>query len=85
MPRGPKPRDVVRLTAEELNQLQHLSRLRKAPHAEVLRARILLTAYQHPQWSNVQIAQALGCALTTVRKWRARSQAAVCWKDAARR
>jgi Homeodomain-like domain len=84
MPRGPKPRVVVRLTAEELSQLQHLSRLRKAPYAEVLRARILLAAYQHPQWSNVQIARALGCALTTVRKWRARSQPTVCWQEAAR-
>jgi len=84
MPRGPRPKDIVRLTAEELSQLQHLSRLRKAPYAEVLRARILLAVYQHPQWSNVDIARALGCALGTVRKWRARSQPAVCWKDAAR-
>src|SRR5262249_37548338 len=40
--RGPKPRWKVALTAPEYRELQRLARRRTAPHAEVVRARILL-------------------------------------------
>jgi hypothetical protein len=46
--RGPKPRHGVALTAPEYRTLKHLARLRTAPHAEVVRAKILLLAYEHP-------------------------------------
>jgi len=37
-----------------------------------MRARIILTAYQHPEQSNQQIASASGTTDRTVRKWRGR-------------
>jgi len=73
MARGPRPQHVVRLTAQEYAQLQHLARLRKAPHAQVVRAKILVLAYEHPNWDNATIARKVGCAVSTVRKWRAAS------------
>jgi hypothetical protein len=57
-PRGPKPSRRIRLTAPEYRELKRTSRLRSAPYAEVVRARILLRAYEHPDWSNVAIARA---------------------------
>ena len=74
MSRGPKPEHVVRLTAEEYARLRHLARLRKAPHAQVVRAKILLAAYEHAPWSHPQIAARVGCSVATVRRWRAASQ-----------
>ena len=84
MSRGPRPQYVVRLTAEEYARLQHLARLRKAPHAQVVRAKILLAAYEHPQWSHPQIAARVGCSAATVRRWRAASQSGPQLQDAAR-
>ncbi len=74
MSRGPKPEHVVRLTAEEYAGLRHLARLRKAPHSQVVRAKILLAAYEHSQWSHLRIAARVGCSVATVRRWRATSQ-----------
>lgn len=74
MARGPKPQHVVRLTAEEYTHLQHVARLRKAPHAQVVRAKILVLAYEHPGLDNVTIARKCGCDVSTVRKWRAASR-----------
>lgn len=76
MPRGPKPAEPISLTLEELQGLQRLSRLREsASHGRVVRATIILTAYAHPEWSNVQIARKLGTTVGTVQKWRKRWQA----------
>lgn len=73
MPRGPKPAEPISLTLEELTDLQHLARLREtASHGRVLRAKMLLTAYTHPDWNNAQIAQELGTTVGTVHKWRKR-------------
>jgi transposase len=74
----------VRLTAEEYARLQHVARLRKAPHFQVVRAKILLAAYEHAQWSNPQIAAHVGCSVVTVRRWRAASQKGPQLQDAAR-
>ncbi|MBI5299632.1 MAG: helix-turn-helix domain-containing protein [Deltaproteobacteria bacterium] len=74
MARGPKPQQIVRLNAKEYEQLQHMARLRKAPHAEVVRAKILLLAYEHPDWDNATIARKAGCTDRTVRQWRKRSR-----------
>jgi hypothetical protein len=82
--RGPKPRWKVALTAPEYRELQRLARRRTAPHAEVVRAKILLLAYEHPEWSNAAIARAVGCTDWTVRKWRRRSRAGPALQDAPR-
>ncbi|MCL6539817.1 MAG: helix-turn-helix domain-containing protein [Roseiflexus sp.] len=37
-----------------------------------MRARIVLAAHDHPDWSNQQIAQAVGTSDRIVRKWRRR-------------
>ena len=49
-----------------------LANSRNAPHVKVIRARILLAAHDHPEWSNRQIAQEVGCTDRIVRKWRRR-------------
>jgi hypothetical protein len=72
MARGPDPAHLVRLTSEEYLRLQHISRLRKAPHGEVVRAKILVLAYEHPDWDNPTLARYAGCNVSTVRKWRSR-------------
>src|SRR3989338_4933574 len=74
MARGPKPAHPIRLNAEEYSRLKHISRLRKAPHAQVVRAKILVLAYEHPDWDNVTLAGKVGCMVSTVRKWRTKSQ-----------
>ena len=73
-PRGPKPQRRIRLTAPEYTELKRITRLRTAPYAEVVRAKILLLAYEHPDWTNTAIARAVGCTDRTVRKWRSRSR-----------
>lgn len=82
--RGPKPQHKVALTAPEFRELQRLTRRRSAPYAEVVRAKILLLAYEHPDWSNAAIARAVGCTDRTVRKWRRRSRAGPTLQDAPR-
>ena len=72
--RGPKPSHRIRLDAKEYATLRRLARRRTAPHAEVMRAKLLLLAYEHPEWSNAAIAQAVGCTDRTVRTWRARAR-----------
>ena len=72
--RGPRPSHRIRLDAKEYATLRRLARRRTAPHAEVIRAKILLLAYEHPEWSNAAIAQAVGCTDRTVRTWRARAR-----------
>jgi Homeodomain-like domain len=50
----------------------------------VVRAKILLLAYEHPDWINAAIAQAVGCTDRTVRKWRERNRAGPAVQDAPR-
>ena len=83
-PRGPKPQRRIRLTAHEYKELQRMARLRRAPYAEVVRAKILLLAYEQPDWPNTAIARAVGCTDRTVRKWRSRSRAGPALKEAPR-
>jgi hypothetical protein len=66
--RGPKPRSKVALTAAEYRELQRLTWRRAAPYAEVMRAKILLLAYEHLDWSHATIAGPW--TARTVRKWR---------------
>ena len=69
---GPKPQYPIELTKEEKERLDRLVKARKAPQGKVVRARILLLADEHPDWSNERIAREVGCSRPTVRKWRQR-------------
>lgn len=69
---GPDPSYPIKLEEEERHALLKMSRATTAPQVQVMRAKILLTAHDHPEYSNVQIAKQVGCALSTVRKWRKR-------------
>jgi hypothetical protein len=72
---GPKPKYAIVLTTEATEQEQTFRRLltaRKAPQGKVFRARILLAAFDHPDWSNQQIAQEAGTVDRVVRFWRRR-------------
>jgi len=69
---GPKPKYAIELTTEEEQELRKLASSHTDAHTKVIRARIILAAYDHPEWSNRQIAQAAGCVRRTVRKWRKR-------------
>src|SRR5262249_39602948 len=82
--RGPKPQRRIRLTRPEYRDLKRISRLRPAPYAQVVRAKILVLAYEHPEWSNVAIGRAVGCTDRTVRKWRSPSRAGPAYQEAPR-
>jgi hypothetical protein len=70
--RGPKPKYTIELATEEKQELQKLANSRKASHGMVIRAQILLAAYDHSEWSNQQIAREAGGTDRTVRKWQRR-------------
>jgi hypothetical protein len=84
MSRGPAPKHPIKLTRAEYEKLAHIARLRQAPYFEVVRAKILLAAFEHPGWSNVAIARTVGCTDWTVRKWRRRSEQAPVIQDMSR-
>ncbi len=69
-----EPKYPIELTLEETQGLRRMVHSRKAPQGKVLRARILLAAFEHPEWSNQQVAQEVGCTDRIVRKWRQRWQ-----------
>lgn len=70
--RGPDPKYPIQLTTEQEQQLRQLVKSRKAAQGQAVRARIVLSAHDHPEWSNQQIAHLVGCSDRTVRKWRKR-------------
>ena len=70
--RGPKPKYRIELATEEEGELRKLANARTASYVKVMRARILLAAHDHPEWSNLQIAEEAGCRRRNVRKWRRR-------------
>jgi hypothetical protein len=72
MTRGPKPQNPIELASEEERSLRKLVNAHNSPQGKVVRARILLAAFDHPEWSNQQIAQEARCTDWTVRKWRKR-------------
>jgi Homeodomain-like domain len=72
MTRGPKPAYPMHLTADETEELRSLMRAHSTSQALVLRARIVLTAHDHPDWTNQAIAQSLATSDRMVRKWRRR-------------
>ena|SRR2546425_8107005 len=82
--RGPKPTHPIALTADEAKQLQQLIRAHTTPQALAVRARIILTASEHPEQNNQQIVSAIDTTDRTVRKWRARWVATHSLADAPR-
>jgi len=70
--RGPKPKYPIQLFDNQIAELRQLVGSRKAPHGKVIRARIILAAHEHPEWSNQEIAREVGCTDRVVRKWRRR-------------
>lgn len=79
--RGPSPKYPIELTAEEEQRLRQLVKARKAEQGQVLRARLLLAAHDHPEWSNQEIAREVGYTDWTVRKWRRRWAESHCLED----
>ena len=69
---GPKPSYPIQLAPEQAVRLRQLIRAHTTPQSTCLRARIVLSAHEHPDWSNQQIAQHVRTADRIVRKWRRR-------------
>jgi Homeodomain-like domain len=70
--RGPKPTHQIQLTAEAAERLRRLIRAHSTAQMLVVRAQIVVTAHDHPDWNNQQIARSLGTSDRMVRKWRRR-------------
>ncbi len=66
---GPAALRVV-LRRRVRRSLESLTRSRRAPHARVVRAQMILLAGEGR--GNAEIARRVGCEVKTVRKWRAR-------------
>src|SRR6266516_2163754 len=60
MRRGPKPSYPIELSSLEEKDLRHLVRAHSTGQALVVRARIVLTTHEHPDWENQRIAQTVG-------------------------
>lgn len=69
---GPKPSYPITLGETEVKRLQHLAQAHTTGQSLAVRAKIVLSAHTHPEWSNQQIAKAIGTTDRTVRKWRGR-------------
>lgn len=69
---GPKPKYPIELIDNEIAELRQLIKSRKAAHGKVMRAKIVLAAHEHPEWSNQEIARYAGCTDRAVRFWRRR-------------
>ena len=70
--RGPKPSYAISLTEAEVKSLQQQVRAHKTGQSQAKRAQIVLSAHEHPEWSNQQIAKGAGTSDRIVRKWRGR-------------
>lgn len=69
---GLRPKYAISLSETQVRELTHLSVSYTAPYGEVQRARLVLCAHHHPEWTNRRIAREVGCCLDTVKKWRQR-------------
>ncbi len=52
--------------------MQQQAIARKTGQSKVKRANIILTTTEHPDWTDAQIAEEVGCSPALVRKWRKR-------------
>jgi hypothetical protein len=67
----PAPHAIpIRLSIEDLIHFDAALKAHTTPQRDVLRIRIVLLAHQ--KFTNLQIAEILGCDVTTVAKWRGR-------------
>ncbi len=82
--RGPKPSYPIELTSSEAEDLRHLIRAHTTGQALAVRAHIVLTANEHPDWDNQRIAHTVGTSDRMVRKWRGRWVASRRLTDASR-
>jgi hypothetical protein len=69
---GPKIKYPIQLLDKEISELRQLVNSRKASQGKVRRAKIILAAHEHPEWSNQEIARQVGCSDRAVRTWRRR-------------
>ena len=69
---GLKPKYPIQLLENEERQLRQLVQSRKAAQGKVMRAKIVLAAHDHPEWTNQRIAHDAGCSDRVVRTWRRR-------------
>jgi hypothetical protein len=69
MARGPKPKYPIVLTPDEERPLRRLVAAHRSAQTQVLRAKVVLAAHGHPEWTNQQIAEAVGGTDRFVRKW----------------
>jgi transposase-like protein len=69
---GRKKSYQVEVNEKQRKFLKGVVAARKSPHAEVQRARIILTCADHPEWSDDRVAVEVGCSAGQVRKWRKR-------------
>lgn len=81
---GPAPIHQIELKEEQQRIVKQTAHSHTAPHAEVVRAKIIEFAAEHPDWTNQQIAKAVPCCDRTVRKWRSRWVQNQSLKDAPR-
>jgi hypothetical protein len=56
MMRGPKSVYRIQLKAEEVKHLRQQVQAHKTPQAQAVRAKIVLTAHEHPDWNAQQLA-----------------------------
>lgn len=81
---GPAPTHKIVLDPQQSENIRQLARSQTQPHSEVVRAKIIVLAADRPDLTNVAIAQMVGCAQRTVRKWRERYATTQCLADAPR-
>ena|SRR6266487_387761 len=78
------PLSSLQLPPTEVKPLLQLIQAHRTPQAMVRRARIVLAAHAHPDWSSQQLAQLLELKARLVRKWRRRWQETHSLQDAPR-
>jgi transposase len=75
------PLSPLQLTPEEIKPFHRLAQAHRSPQALARRARVVLTAQSHADWSSKQIAQRLELHDRLVRKWRRRGPESHSRKD----
>jgi transposase len=69
---GPQHEYKINLDEMQVSQFIHISTSYTLPYGEVVRAKVILLSYQHPEWESSRIAQQVGCSVPTVKDWRHR-------------
>ena len=69
---SPYPKYQPEFTQKDLDQARQLIRQHKAPHAQVVRAKMVLALAEEPEMSNDVLAKHVGVHYNTAWKWRKR-------------